>query len=100
MKWLWVVLLVLLLVLQWRLWIGEGSLAELWQLRQKIEQQEQENAELNSRNEALEAEVKDLKKGLEAIEERARRELGMIKEDETFYQLIQPPIKQDSHEAD
>ena len=78
-------LIVLFFFLQLRLWIGEGSLAEGWQLRSAIEQQETENRLLEERNKRLRAEVKNLKEGLDAVEERARTGLGMIKEDETFF---------------
>ncbi|MFC1685178.1 cell division protein FtsB [Pseudomonadota bacterium] len=84
------ILLVLLLLLQYRLWVGEGSLAEVSNLQREIAAQQQELAKLHQRNRALQAEVQDLKQGLEAIEERARSELGMIKEGETFYQVIEP----------
>jgi cell division protein FtsB len=84
------ILLVLLLLLQYRLWVGEGSLAEVSNLQKEIAAQQQELAKLRQRNRALQAEVQDLKQGLEAIEERARSELGMIKEGETFYQVIEP----------
>jgi len=82
-------LLVLFVTLQLILWFGEGSLAEVHQLRQQIEKQQAENRELSERNAALEAEVRDFKQGLGAIEERARNELGMIKKDETFFQVIE-----------
>ncbi|MCW8874903.1 MAG: cell division protein FtsB, partial [Gammaproteobacteria bacterium] len=88
MRYLFLVLLVLLLFLQFRLWVGEGSFAEVWRLNQDVAEQKLDNARLRERNEALDAEVKDLKQGLDAIEERAREELGMIKEDEIFYQII------------
>ena len=84
------ILLVLLLLLQYRLWVGEGSLAEVNNLQQEIAAQQQKLAKLRQRNRALQAEVRDLKQGMEAIEERARSELGMIKEGETFYQVIEP----------
>ncbi len=84
-------LVVLLVLLQYRLWVGDGSLAEVWGLYQQVETQKAENRELRERNQALEAEVKDLKQGLDAIEERAREELGMTRDDETFYQIIQEP---------
>ncbi|MDX1442474.1 MAG: cell division protein FtsB [Gammaproteobacteria bacterium] len=80
-------LLFLLLLLQGQLWFGQGSLPDLWRLQDAIEQQQDENSELRERNESLAAEVADLKSGLEAIEERARTELGMIREGETFYQV-------------
>lgn len=79
------ILIVLFFFLQLRLWIGEGSLAEVWQLNGAIERQQTENHLLEERNKRLRAEVKNLKEGLEAVEERARTQLGMIKEDETFF---------------
>jgi cell division protein FtsB len=89
MKWLTGLLVVLLLGLQYKLWIGEGSVAEVWQLRQALEAQRAENEELRNRNAALDAEVTDLKTGLDAIEERARRDLGMIRSDEVFFQVVE-----------
>ncbi|MCW8908283.1 MAG: cell division protein FtsB [Sedimenticola sp.] len=86
-------LIVLLVVLQFRLWVGEGSLAELHLLKQDIAEQKRELEQMRRRNQALQAEVSDLKKGLEAIEERARHDLGMIREGETFYQIIEPTRK-------
>jgi cell division protein FtsB len=83
-------LLVLFLWLQYRLWVGEGSLAEVHNLRQEIGLQQTDLERLKQRNRVLEAEVLDLKTGLEALEERARTELGMIKEGELFYQVIEP----------
>ena len=90
MRWLLVILLVLFGLLQYRLWVGDGSLAEVWRLNKAVTEQRQENASLRDRNEALEAEVRDLKTGSEAIEERARSELGMIRDGETFYQVVEP----------
>ncbi len=89
MKWLTGIFLFLLLLLQYSLWFGNGGLLRVWQLNQSVEIQKTENTRLKERNEALEAEVRDLKKGLEAIEERARTDLGMIKKDETFFQVIE-----------
>lgn len=89
MKPLTIALLVLLVVLQYKLWLGDGSLTGIWRIHQAIEMQRQENAKLKERNAALDAEVKDLKHGLDAIEERARAELGMIKKDETFYRVVE-----------
>ena len=81
-------LLVLLLVLQFRLWFGDGSLQQFVALRKESRETHAELLKLRSRNQALEAEVADLKGGLDAIEERARTELGMIDENETFYQFV------------
>lgn len=89
MKWIVAILLALLLVLQYQLWFGNGGLLRVWQLEQRIAEQKEENARLEERNKALEAEVRDLKQGLEAIEERARSDLGMIKKDETFFQVVE-----------
>ena len=86
-----VILLALLAFLQYRLWVGEGSLAEVNNLRDEIEALQQELVGLRKRNHALQAEVEDLRSGQAAIEERARSELGMIKEGETFYQVVSPP---------
>lgn len=86
-----ITLLVLLLAfLQYRLWVGEGSLAEVNNLKDEIGSLQQELVILRKRNDALQAEVKDLRSGQAAIEERARSELGMIKEGETFYQVVTP----------
>ncbi len=85
------VLLALLFWLQYRLWIGEGSLAEVHHLQREIVAQRQDIAGLRQRNQTLEAEVQDLKHGLEALEERARVELGMIRDGEVFYQVIEAP---------
>lgn len=84
------VLLLVLLMLQYRLWIGEGSFAELRQLESRVHAQSLENDEIRERNDVLETEVLNLKEGLEAVEERARTELGMIREDETFYLIVEP----------
>ena len=81
-------LVLLLLALQYRLWFGDGSLQEVWRLREEARSSRAELMQLHSRNQALAAEVADLKSGLDAIEERARADLGMIDEDETFYQFV------------
>ncbi len=91
MRWLIVLLIVLLVALQYRLWVGQGSFAELYALKRERALQEDEVARLMARNQALQAEVADLSNGLEAIEERARSELGMIKPGEIFIQVIEPP---------
>jgi cell division protein FtsB len=77
-------------VLQYRLWVGKGSLAEVSNLKQEISDLEQQLVSLRERNRALQAEVEDLRSGNAAIEERARSELGMIKQGEIFYQIIEP----------
>ncbi|UCC56360.1 MAG: cell division protein FtsB [Gammaproteobacteria bacterium] len=84
-----VLLLVLLVILQYQLWIGDGGLLDIWELHQEVELLRQENAHLQERNAALNAEVLDLKQGLDAIEEHAREDLGMVKEGETFYQIVE-----------
>ena len=83
-------LLLLLLGLQYRLWVGEGSLAEVASLKRQLAQQRNELKDLHERNATLQAEVDDLKKGLAAIEARARSELGLIRQDETYFQLLDP----------
>ena len=95
MRWLLIILALVFAGLQYKLWVGEGSLAEVWHLKGAVEQQRGENAQLQERNRALDAEVQDLKQGLEAVEERARSELGMIREGETFYQVIEPKEQAD-----
>ena len=82
------ILLVLLLILQYRLWFGDGSIQEVSRLRDEAIASHEELIRLNTRNQALAAEVADLKRGLDAIEERARADLGMISEGETFYQFV------------
>lgn len=87
------VLAILFLVLQIDLWIGKGSMQEVRQLEKEIATQEAHNAKLKERNQALYEEVKDLKSGLEAIDERARIDMGMIDTDETFFQIIKSDDK-------
>ncbi|WP_439887858.1 cell division protein FtsB [Pseudomonas sp. MBLB4123] len=87
--WLWLVLVMLLAGLQYRLWVGEGSLAQATELKRQIAEQQGENRRLLERNRILEAEVLELKKGMETVEERARHELGMVREGETLYQLVE-----------
>ena len=88
MKLLTVIMIFLLLLLQYRLWTGNGSLVEVNLLKDEIEKIENENENLKERNLSLTAEVFDLKQGHEAIEEIARSEMGLIKDGETFYQII------------
>ena len=88
MKWLAASLLVVVLLLQYRLWLSGDGVHELSRLSTAVEKQKEENSELTARNEQLVAEVADLKAGMAAIEERARSELGMIGRNETFYQVV------------
>ncbi|HET6564026.1 MAG TPA: cell division protein FtsB [Xanthomonadales bacterium] len=97
MRSLLVVLVILLALLQYKLWLGEGGFADVKRLEQKVAEQQQENALLQQRNEELQAEVADLREGIEAIEERARNELGMIQEEEEFY-LVVPGVGGDPEE--
>ena len=82
------ILIFLLVALQYRLWFGEGSIVSVVKLNHQVQQQIALNKQLQQRNNALIAEVKDLKSGHDAVEERARNDLGMIKKDETFYQIV------------
>lgn len=91
MRWLVIALVVTLGFLQYRLWVGDGSVAELHELRERIADTESELVRLQTRNNALAAEVEDLKTGLDAIEERARSELGMIQSGEVFLQVVEKP---------
>ncbi len=82
------ILLVLLVLLQYRLWFGKNSVPDYLALKENVLLQQSANEKLRQRNKLLFADTDDLKLGLEAIEERARNELGMIKENETFFRLI------------
>ncbi len=93
MRWLVLLLVVLLGGLQYRLWLAEGSLVSAWAMQAEIAQQKADNARLHARNQALIAEVADLKQGLLALEERARSELGMIRRGETFFLLPEKPAR-------
>jgi cell division protein FtsB len=90
LRWVALILLVILIVLQVHLWTGPGGMREVWRLEQRVSEQKLENAKLKARNDTLSAEVEDLKHGDEAIEERARAELGLLKPGETFYQVVEP----------
>jgi cell division protein FtsB len=91
MKYLAAILLVLLVLLQYRLWFGDAGVREVNRLQAEIQHQKAENEILRDRNRTLAAEVQDLKKGTTAIEERARTDLGMVGQRETFYQVVPPP---------
>ena len=90
MKILAAILAVLLVAIQYPLWIGKGGWMRVRELDRQVAAQHQANGKLRARNDALEADVRDLKQGLDAVEERARFELGMIRKDEMFYQLVVP----------
>src|SRR3990170_6065413 len=90
MKLLTLALAALIFLIQYPLWLGKGSWLRVWEVDQQISSQRETNRQLQARNSALEAEVRDLKQGLEAIEERARSELGMIRHDEIFFQVLEP----------
>jgi len=83
-------LAVLLLLIQYPLWLGKGGWLRVWEIDRQLAGQKSKNGELEARNAALEAEVRDLKEGFDAIEERARYELGMVKQDEVFFQIVRP----------
>ncbi|MFT4993266.1 MAG: cell division protein FtsB [Paraglaciecola sp.] len=90
MKWVTVILITLLSLLQYRLWFGKHSVPDYLVMEQEVTEQSQQNANLTQRNSLLKADIRDLKIGLEAVEERARNELGLIKQGETFYRILPP----------
>src|SRR5215217_1579276 len=98
MKLLTVALLLLIGAIQYPLWFGKGGWLRVWEVDQQIQAQRDLNGRLKARNGALDAEVRDLKQGMEAIEERARSELGMLRQDEIFFHVLEatalPPKKQ------
>jgi cell division protein FtsB len=94
MKWLAVALGFAVIALQYRLWMSDDGVRDLMRLRAAVEIQSAENAQLTDRNRQLSAEVRDLKQGFNALEERARSELGMIAGNETFYQVVPSPAAQ------
>ncbi|MFN7087385.1 MAG: cell division protein FtsB [Burkholderiales bacterium] len=81
-------LATLIVLIQYPLWLGKGSWLRVWEVERQIREQHAINQKLQARNAALDAEVNNLKQGLEAIEERARSELGMVKQDEIFFQIL------------
>ena len=83
------VLAALIVLIQYPLWLGRGGWVHAWEAEDKLAAQQAKNGQLNLRNAALAAEVTDLKQGTDAIEERARYELGMIKQDEVFFQVVE-----------
>ena len=84
-------LIALLALLQYPLWFGKGGWVKVWETKQQVDLQREENTRLEIRNAGLDAEVKDLKQGYDAIEERARFDLGMIRDDEVFVQVPDRP---------
>lgn len=88
MRLLTLIFVILIAALQYPLWLGKGSWLRVWDLNQQIVAQKEANDRLKARNDTLDAEVRDLKQGYAAIEERARSELGMVKQDEVFYQVL------------
>lgn len=88
MRWVSLILVALILLLQYPLWLGKGGWLKVWELNRQVEAQKKTNQQTQVRNAVMDAEVRDLKQGSEAIEERARSELGMIKHGEIFFQVI------------
>ena len=88
MRWITLILLALILLWQYPLWLGKGSWIKVWEVDRQLEAQKKVNQQTRTRNAVLDAEVRDLKQGTEAIEERARSELGMIKPGEVFFQVV------------
>src|SRR5262245_7342140 len=93
------VLFAALLVMEYRIWASPGGMREVWRLEKAIEVQTQENQRLAERNRTLAAEVRDLKEGKQAIEERARTDLGLVKANEAFFQVV-PPAHPDGDSGD
>ena len=88
MRWVSLILAVLILLLQYPLWLGKGGWLKVWDLDRQVEAQKKINLQTQTRNAVADAEVRDLKQGTEAVEERARSELGMVKRDEVFFQIV------------
>lgn len=93
-------LLTVLLALQYRLWFGKNSLPDYWRLQQDVRNQQQTNSNLERRNQVLFADIEDLREGEDALEERARNELGMIKQDEVFFRVIPEQVPKSGVNAD
>jgi cell division protein FtsB len=91
LRWLALIFVVLIAALQYPMWLGKGGWLQVRELDRQVTVQRELNEKLKARNEALDAEVRDLKTGYEAVEERARSELGMVKQDEVFFQLQPRP---------
>ncbi len=93
------VLALLILLLQYPLWLGKGSWLKVFDLERQVDAQRAANQALQARNDQLAAEVRDLKTGYDALEERARYELGMIRQDEVFFQVLEPLSKRPAPES-
>ncbi|HET8899522.1 MAG TPA: cell division protein FtsB [Rhodanobacteraceae bacterium] len=100
LRWIALLLVLMLLALQWKLWVGDGGLREVHWLRAQVDTQQAQNGTLEQRNQALAAEVVDLKQGEQAIEGRARSGLGLIKPGEMFYQIVEPAHASSNGEKD
>lgn len=83
-----IALIALVAFIQYEIWLAPGGLRTLWNLKHSIIQQHEKNRQLQQRSKAIAADIKDLKRGRQAVEERARNELGMVKDGETFYQVV------------
>jgi cell division protein FtsB len=92
-KWLTLILVALVGAIQYPLWLGKGGWLRVWEVEREIAAQRDTNGKLQARNVALDAEVRDLKQGQDAIEERARSELGMVRQDEIFFQVLEDTTK-------
>jgi cell division protein FtsB len=99
LRWIALILVVILIGLQLKLWSGSGSMRDVDALRVSVKKQADENARLQQRNQAVGADVVDLKQGDQAVEARARTELGLIKPGEVFYQVVDPPGRAGSSPA-
>jgi cell division protein FtsB len=97
MKWLAAALALAVVLLQYRVWFSEDGVRDLARLQQAVAAQHAENEQLDERNRQLAAEVRDLKTGMDALEERARSDLGMISRNETFYQVVPPRPTDTTH---
>jgi len=91
LRWLALILIALLIGLQVKLWVGDGGMRDLRAIRARVSEQQAENAKLKQRNDALHADVEDLKHGQDAVEARARSQLGLVKPGEVFYQVVNTP---------
>jgi cell division protein FtsB len=88
MRPIFIILIIALVVLQHKLWLGDGNIIQWIELQQKLKEHQHDNTKLSDRNKALETDIDELKKGEQALEEQARYELGMIKNDEQYYQFM------------